>query len=113
MNNLLSYCGLLDARIRASDKDLSVIARFLMFEIFEMFSKKLHKLKKNEMNKPLHSTMLTYKKQALQVERFFGKHSILKLTYLKTGSDNLILTQYILFSFEFYYVKTLLLYCNY
>ena len=24
MNNLLSYCGLIDARIRASDKDLPV-----------------------------------------------------------------------------------------
>ena len=24
MNNLLSYCGLVDAKIRASDKDLSV-----------------------------------------------------------------------------------------
>ena len=24
MNNLLSYCGLVDARIRASDKDLTV-----------------------------------------------------------------------------------------
>ena len=24
INNLLSYCGLIDARIRASDKDLSV-----------------------------------------------------------------------------------------
>ena len=24
MNNLLSYCGLLDAKIRASDKDLPV-----------------------------------------------------------------------------------------
>ena len=27
MNNLLSYCGLVDARIRASDKDLPVIQR--------------------------------------------------------------------------------------
>ena len=25
MNNLLSYCGLIDAKIRASDKDLSVL----------------------------------------------------------------------------------------
>ena len=25
MNNLLSYCGLVDAKIRASDKDLPVI----------------------------------------------------------------------------------------
>ena len=25
MNNLLSYCGLIDAKIRASDKDLPVI----------------------------------------------------------------------------------------
>ena len=28
MNNLLSYCGLVDARIRASDKDLPVHTRF-------------------------------------------------------------------------------------
>ena len=26
MNNLLSYCGLIDAKIRASDKDLPVYA---------------------------------------------------------------------------------------
>ena len=25
MNNMLSYCGLIDAKIRASDKDLPVI----------------------------------------------------------------------------------------
>jgi hypothetical protein len=25
MNNLLSYCGLVDAKIRASDKDLPVL----------------------------------------------------------------------------------------
>ena len=25
MNNLLSYCGLIDAKIRASDKDLPVL----------------------------------------------------------------------------------------
>ena len=28
MNNLLSYCGLVDARIRASNKDLPVSIRF-------------------------------------------------------------------------------------
>ena len=28
MNNLLSYCGLVDAKIRASDKDLPVKSRF-------------------------------------------------------------------------------------
>ena len=29
MNNLLSYCGLIDAKIRASDKDLPVFTIFL------------------------------------------------------------------------------------
>ena len=29
MNNLLLYCGLVDAKIRASDKDLPVQKRFL------------------------------------------------------------------------------------
>ena len=33
MNNLLSYCGLIDAKIRASDKDLPVQAA-----ISEVFS---------------------------------------------------------------------------
>ena len=28
MNNLLSYCGLVDARISASEKDLPVISQF-------------------------------------------------------------------------------------
>ena len=29
MNNLLSYCGLVDAKIRASDKDLPVMVGFI------------------------------------------------------------------------------------
>jgi hypothetical protein len=29
MNNLLSYCGLVDAKIRASDKDLPVTSIFV------------------------------------------------------------------------------------
>ena len=29
MNNMLSYCGLVDAKIRASDKDFPVIGDFL------------------------------------------------------------------------------------
>ena len=34
MNNLLSYCGLIDAKIRASDKDLPVPnSRFLTNEL--------------------------------------------------------------------------------
>jgi hypothetical protein len=37
MNNLLSYCGLFDAKIRASDKDLPVLhaALRLMTLIYE------------------------------------------------------------------------------
>ena len=31
MNNLLSYCGLIDAKIRASDKDLPVIQPKICF----------------------------------------------------------------------------------
>ena len=34
MNNLLSYCGLVDAKIRASDKDLPVIT--LAFPNFQV-----------------------------------------------------------------------------
>ena len=30
MNNLLSYCGLVDPRISASDKDLPVLTQFLV-----------------------------------------------------------------------------------
>jgi hypothetical protein len=33
MNNLSSYCGLLDAKIRASDKDLPVSHKFHTFSI--------------------------------------------------------------------------------
>ena len=32
MNNLLSYCGLIDAKIRASDKDLPVGSHFCHFD---------------------------------------------------------------------------------
>ena len=35
MNNLLSYCGLVDAEIRASDKDLSVIGHFFYYNHIE------------------------------------------------------------------------------
>jgi hypothetical protein len=31
MNNLLSYCGLVDARISASEKDLPVIREFARY----------------------------------------------------------------------------------
>ena len=31
MNNLLSYCGLIDTKIRASDKDLPVPKNIFMF----------------------------------------------------------------------------------
>ena len=34
MNNLSSYCGLVDAKIRASDKDLPVIIAFDKFFLF-------------------------------------------------------------------------------
>jgi hypothetical protein len=34
MNNLLSYCGLFDVRINASDKDLSVPATILKISKF-------------------------------------------------------------------------------
>ena len=33
MNNLLSYCGLVDARVSASEKDLPVTARFSFFQL--------------------------------------------------------------------------------
>ena len=50
MNNLLSYCGLVDARISASEKDLPVnkyldfgrmttIARKMPFQIYPSFEK--------------------------------------------------------------------------
>ena len=37
MNNLLSYCGLVDAKIRASDKDLLVIFIISYISIFLIF----------------------------------------------------------------------------
>ena len=42
MNNLSSYCGLVDAKIRASDKDLPVTNNY--------FSIKVWKLKDNTIN---------------------------------------------------------------
>ena len=40
MNNLLSYCGLVDARIRASDNDLPVLSVMVRFGLllFACFS---------------------------------------------------------------------------
>ena len=35
MNNLLSYCGLVDAKIRATDKDLPVRSNVLSIQILE------------------------------------------------------------------------------
>jgi hypothetical protein len=32
MNNLLSYCGLVDAKIRASGKNLPVIGELILFD---------------------------------------------------------------------------------
>ena len=68
-NNLMSYCGLVDAKIRASDKDLPVLLNFLDINknfknlisfsglvtspipnnIFNIFSKKLA-VNQNEIN---------------------------------------------------------------
>ena len=39
MNNLLSYCGLVDAKIRASDKDLTVRIPITELPTFEKKSK--------------------------------------------------------------------------
>ena len=39
MNNQLSYCGLVDAKLRASDKDLPVQEKFLYSKI-RFFSSK-------------------------------------------------------------------------
>ena len=33
MNNLSSYCGLVDAKIRGSDKDLSVVTALCFFNL--------------------------------------------------------------------------------
>ena len=38
MNNLLSYCGLIDTKIRASDKDLPVpIGQFVGVPVYTLF----------------------------------------------------------------------------
>jgi hypothetical protein len=35
MNNLLSYCGLVNAKIRASEKDLPVkVVKFQLYKVF-------------------------------------------------------------------------------
>ena len=49
MNNLLSYCGLVDAKIRASDKDLPVLTTHI-FAVCEdkESAKKCKKLKKKK-----------------------------------------------------------------
>ena len=36
MNNLLLYCGLVDAKIRASDKDLPVLFQYLQVPLDNM-----------------------------------------------------------------------------
>ena len=54
MNNLLSYCGLVDARIRASNKDLPVRASFLDnlgCMAWMLLQKGVEKLMKNCMRK--------------------------------------------------------------
>ena len=38
MNNLLSYCGLVDAKIRASDKDLPVMDSEKSVKMYKFFS---------------------------------------------------------------------------
>ena len=50
MNNLSSYCGLVDAKIRASDKDLPVLANqsgFLYFKNAKIAFKPSHLLTLN------------------------------------------------------------------
>jgi hypothetical protein len=44
MNNLLSYCGLIDSKIRASDKDLPVNVKTMrtVAQMFVAFSEKLN-----------------------------------------------------------------------
>ena len=37
MNNLSSYCGLVDAKIRASDKDLPVLLSVIMLKMFHQY----------------------------------------------------------------------------
>ena len=37
MNNLSSYCGLIDSKIRASDKDLPVTIAQMLFTYYELF----------------------------------------------------------------------------
>ena len=47
MNNLLSYCGLFDSKIRASDKDLPVLCIAFSLHTFsyvQMFSADLKKI---------------------------------------------------------------------
>jgi hypothetical protein len=41
MNNLWSYCGLVDEKIRASDKDLPVLSIFFYMNIYSTFSRHL------------------------------------------------------------------------
>ena len=37
MNNLLSYCGLVDARISTSEKDLPVTDRYVDYKVADCF----------------------------------------------------------------------------
>ena len=48
MNNLSSYCGLVDAKIRASDKDLSVIV--ILYPILAGFSIQIYGVCKFQQN---------------------------------------------------------------
>ena len=60
MNNLLSYCGLVDAKIRASDKDLPVCITNEVFdkwwEIYSPATKNIFKVQIIMAHTLLHST---------------------------------------------------------
>ena len=50
MNNLLSYCGLVDAKIKASDKDLPVLITTIIFPSYQFLMGLHMNVKKQQTN---------------------------------------------------------------
>ena len=79
MNNLLSYCGLIDAKIRASDKDLPVqknvrFLHWICLQVCKSFSEALIVASTNPQYDKRLFMKLPWKLQAQNMGRAWAKH---------------------------------------
>jgi hypothetical protein len=58
MNNLLLYCGLVDVRINAFDKDLPVLRKFLLVYSSPVYNSRLDFVKKLKVDKAITCTSM-------------------------------------------------------